>query len=124
MEKLSTQDIHYLIALTASEEGMLIEVIWEFDKWNCNKEKVLEVLSSLVKDDTILIYRLENQETVDLSKECSLSLVSKWLNLDRKDHMLYLTEKGEKRWEIDDWGITTKRARQLMFKNGGFNKDA
>lgn len=124
MEKLSKQDIHYLIALTASEEGMLVEIIWEFNKWSCNKDEVLEIFSSLIKDNTMLVYRLENEESIDLSKEQSLSLVSKWSELDRKDHMLYLTEDGEKRWKTDDWGITTKRARHLMFNNDGVNKNA
>jgi hypothetical protein len=119
MEKISEQDIQFLIALAASEEAMLVEIVWEFEKWECGNEVVLKLLSGLIEDETILIYRHEAGETFDYSKSESLSLVSDWSSLDRKDHMLYLTDKGGKRWEMDDWGITTKRARHLMFTNNG-----
>ncbi len=121
MEDLTKHEIQYLIALSASEEAMLIEIIWEFKKWACEQEEVLENLSGLIKDNTILIYKHEGKEVLDLSREQSLNLVSEWIGLERRDHMLYLTDEGEKRWEVDDWGITTKRVRHLMFSNSGGN---
>ena len=124
MEKLTTKDIHFLIALTASEEGMLVEIVREFDKWICDKEEVLNILSSFVKDDSILIYKLENEETIDLSKEQSLSRINKWSSLDCEDHMFYLTKKGERRWETEDWGISTQRAHRLMFRTKSIEKNA
>tara|TARA_B100000446_G_scaffold39961_1_gene35605 strand:+ start:7472 stop:7855 length:384 start_codon:yes stop_codon:yes gene_type:complete len=120
MESISHQDIHFLIALSASEESILQEIVWEFERWECQKEDVLVILNSLVKDGTVLLCKpIANSDFLDLTKEETLQAISTWDGLFRKDLMLFLTESGEKRWEVDDWGISTKRARHLMFSNSG-----
>ena len=49
----------------------------------------------------------------------SLKVVSSWSDLNSRSYVLYMTDKGFELWENDDWGITTPRARHLMFSNSG-----
>ena len=117
MESISEQDINYLIALTASEESKLIEIQWEFEKWDCDKEVVLALLKKLIADATILLSKPVGDTFNDLDKEQSLSVCETWKSLQRNDLILFFTNLGDDRWKTDDWGITTKRARHLMFSN-------
>jgi hypothetical protein len=117
MESISEQDISYLIALTASEESKLIEIQWEFEKWECDKTLVLERLKQLIVDGTILLSKPVGDSFNDLNKEQSLLACAAWKSLQRNDLILFLTSYGNKRWETDDWSITTTRAKHLMFSN-------
>ena len=117
MESISEQDISYLIALTASEESKLIEIQWEFEKWDCDKVFVLTLLKKLIVDGTILLSKTVSDKLNDLDKEQSLVVCATWESLQRNDLILFFTKSGNERWETDDWGITTKRAKHLMFSN-------
>jgi hypothetical protein len=117
MEAISDQDISYLIALAASEESKLIEIQWEFAKWDCDKNIVLVLLRSLINDGTILLSKPDGEKFNDLDKEKALLVCATWDSLQRKDLILFLTSVGDERWEKDDWDITTKRAKHLMFNN-------
>ncbi len=114
MESLSNPDIHYLMALNASEESDLIEVARDFERWVCDKPVVLGILRSLIEDDTILVSKLVDMELEDLEKAEALALTNAWDTIRRNDLVLCLSESGVKRWETDDWGITRERARYLM----------
>lgn len=117
MESISHQDIHFLIALSASEGALLQEIIWEFERWKCQKEDVLVILKNLVKDGTVSLCKpIANSDFSDLTLEETLQAIATWDRLKRIDLMLFLTESGQNRWEIDDWGISTKRAHHLMFR--------
>lgn len=115
MESLSALDITYLVALNASEESILNEFVWEFEKWKYDKAVVLRIIKELIEDDTILLAQLSDDMLEDLSKQDSLSHVISWEGLLRNDLILCLTESGETRWEANNWGISAKRADDLMF---------
>jgi hypothetical protein len=117
MDSLSLPDIHYLIALNASEESELIELARDFERWTCEKTEVLSVLKSLIQDDTLLISKPVDSAFDDLEKPEALALTHAWDTIRRNDLVLCLTDKGIKRWESDDWGITRERARYLMFSS-------
>jgi hypothetical protein len=119
MESLSTQDIHYLMALNASEESDLIEVARDFERWVCEKSEVLSILRGLIEDDTILVSKLVDMELEDLEKPEALALTNAWDRIRRNDLVLCLSESGIKRWETYDWGITRERARYLMLGQQG-----
>jgi len=119
MESISDQDIQYLIAVLASEESMLIDIVLEFEKWDCNDISVLCILKGLIEDDIILVSKYSGKEFEVLTKEDAVISVSSWDKLRCKDLMLYLTKYGESRWDHDDWGISTERAHHLMFSNNG-----
>ncbi len=114
MTSITKEEIQYLIALHASEESMLIEIVWGFSKWICNKDEVLKSLKELVEDNTILISQLNNGDFNDLNKLESLAILDSWEDLKKTNLILYLTESGEKRWEHDDWGISEKREKYLF----------
>lgn len=115
MESISKQDISYLIAVNASEQSRLNEIVIEFEKWECKQEDCLKILQDLICDGTIELTRPVGDSFEDLGKEKSLSKVKTWNMLKTCEFIMFLTEKGEKRWESDDWGITEKRARHLLF---------
>jgi hypothetical protein len=119
MESISIQDAVYLVALTASEESMLIEFEWEFDKWGCDKDSVLKIIRQLIEDNIIAFTKPVGNGFEDLSVNEALVLAGSWGGLHRKDIIVYLTPNGEKRWEVDDWGISTSRARHLLFSSSG-----
>ncbi|MGI1679261.1 MAG: hypothetical protein K6L75_11045 [Cellvibrionaceae bacterium] len=119
MESISSNDIQFLVALNASEESRLQELYYEFEKWSCDKVLVLDKLRELIQDGTMLISKPVNDTFSDLTEKQSLAAVQKWEQLNTTELMLYLTEAGFARWESDDWGISTKRARHLMYSNNG-----
>ena len=119
MVSTSKHDIYFLIALNASEESTLEEIVWESKKWKCEESLVLKVFRDLIQDGTVLLYELVDGECSDFPMEHCLKSVEVWAGLKRNDYMLFLTEAGEKRWEVDDWNITTKRAQELMFGGNG-----
>lgn len=115
MEKLSDLDIRYLVALNASEEAVLNEFVWEFEKWQYDPVNVLKIIHGLIEDDTILLATLSDEMLEDLSKDDSLTTLNRWEDLKRNDLVLCLTEAGETRWDANNWGISAKRADELMF---------
>ena len=116
MKSIIKKEIQYLIALHASEESMLIEIVSGFSKWICSKDEVLKSLKELVENNTILVSKLNNGEFNDFNKIKTLATLDTWENLKKTNLILYLTESGEKRWKHDDWGISEKR-KQYLFEN-------
>ena len=117
MEPISKNDISYLVVVNASEESRLWELIQDFGKRGCKNEDVLEVVRGLINDGTVLLTKPRINDFEDLTVSESLTAISSWEKLETNDIALYLTEKGEERWETDDWGITSERAGHLMFSN-------
>jgi len=119
LEAISENDTRYLLAAYASEESPLIELIWEFEKWDCEKDTILQLLGNLLEDAIVGVTKLNSDKFVDLDSDDSLKFVRTWEDLNDRNHILYMTEKGFKLWDNDDWGITTDRARHLMLSNSG-----
>ncbi|MBQ4852991.1 hypothetical protein [Pseudoalteromonas sp. MMG012] len=119
MEELASNELQFLVALLASEESEVNELKTEFDARGVEGEKVQVVLSGLISDGTIGVTKYQNEEFHDYEKNESLSLVKNWEDFVLTQLQIFLTDEGYKRWEIDDWGITTKRAVSLMFSNQG-----
>ncbi|WP_444926779.1 hypothetical protein ACJJI4_01270 [Microbulbifer sp. TRSA002] len=119
MEIITEQDAFFLVALSASEESSLIELRWEFEKWDHSSIEVTTIIESLIKDGTILLSEREGESFSDYSVNDSLAIAVTWSKSESWNIILFLTEAGDQRWKTDDWGITTKRAKHLMFSNKG-----
>lgn len=119
MEKLTLNDTHFLVALLASEEAPVSELCSDFQHWGVASAQVQEVLVDLVTDGTAGITKPEGEEFHDFEKMASLELIRDWDSFVRSPYQLFLTDSGYRRWETDDWGISTERARYLMFSNQG-----
>lgn len=119
MEALSEQDVYFLVALSAAEESSLIELKWEFEKWDVAPEVVLHVIESLIKRGVILLSERSDVGFSDYSESESIEISKVWKDSKSWETILFLTEQGEKCWEVDDWGITTARAKHLMFSTKG-----
>ena len=121
MENLDSNDISFLVALLASEESNVNGLKNELEPWGCNQNQVLPILTSLISDGTIGVTKSDNDEFIDFETKKSLNLLNNWQEFIHSEYQLYLTDEGYKRWDTDDWGITTKRAQYLMFSNKGSN---
>ena len=119
METISEQEIYFLTSLNASEEGSLIELRCELAKWDIGTIDVSKIIESLIEQDIILIRERTIEGFSDYSKSESVEISKTWDSCESHETMMFLTEQGENRWETDDWGITTKRVKHLMFSNPG-----
>jgi hypothetical protein len=119
LESISENDARYLLAAYASEESPLIELVWEFEKWDCNTDTVLKLLRQLIEDEVVGVTKPIGDEFYDLKLGESLKVVRSWSDLNSREFILYMTDKGFELWDNDDWGITTSRAKHLMFSNSG-----
>ena len=119
METITEQDAYFLVALSASEESSLIELKREFEKWDHSSIGVAAIIESLIKDGTILLSERQGENFSDYSVNDSLEMAATWSKPESWSTILFLTEAGERRWETDDWGITSKRAKHIMFSRKG-----
>jgi hypothetical protein len=119
MEELASNELHFLVALIASEESDVHELKTEFDAWGVECDIVQVVLKGLVTDGTIGVTKYQNEEYHDYEKSESLNLIKDWKCFVNTQLQIFLTDQGYQRWETDDWGITSKRAKYLMFSNRG-----
>jgi hypothetical protein len=119
MEELVSADIHFLVALLASEEAQVTELKSDFAQWQVADTQVQDVLAGLVNDGTIGVTILEKEVFNDLDTNESIALIKQWEFFVQSPYQLFLTDNGYQRWDTDDWGITTKRAQHLMFSNQG-----
>ena len=119
MEELVSADIHFLVALLASEEAQVTELKSDFAQWQVADTQVQDVLAGLVNDGTIGVTILEKEVFNDLDTNESIALIKQWEFFVQSPYQLFLTDNGYQRWDKDDWGITTKRAQHLMFSNQG-----
>ena len=121
MEELTLNEVHFLIALLASEEAPVQELETNLAQRHVKSNTIQNVLKSLIEDGTVGVTKLVNQAFYDYQKEESLLIICNWKLFIESPFQLFLTDAGYKRWEIDDWGITTIRAQELMFSSGGSN---
>ena len=117
MEIINAQDVLFLVALNASEESSLVELRQDIERWDFSKVDITNILLSLIEDGTILLSKRIDVSFSDYSRDDSLKIASSWSTDCSNEIVLYLTDSGYKRWEVDDWGISTKRAHYLMFTN-------
>ncbi len=111
MEPITENDIRFLIALNASEESSLAELRLDLRRWDHTAIDVTDILRKLIRDGVILLTERRAVSFTDYSASESVDLATS----DSSDTILFLTEQGYRRWEKDDWCITTERARHLMF---------
>ncbi len=119
MEELASNEIQFLVALLASEESEVHELKTELDARYVNSDIVQVVLKGLISDGTIGVTKYQSEEYHDFDRNDSLNLIKDWDHFVKSPFQIFLTDDGYKRWETDDWGITTNRARQLMYANVG-----
>jgi len=116
---LTKSDKRFLVALLASEEASVAELKSEFDAWSVKTEEIQEILVGLVKDGTIGVTNLINEKFNDFTQDESLALADNWSEFVTLPYQLFLTDLGYKHWDEDDWGITSRRAKFLIFSNKG-----
>ena len=119
MEELTPNELQFLVALLASEESAVNELKSEFDAWEVESYRVQCVLKGLISDGTIGVTKYQDEEYHDYKQSESLIMVENWELFVQSKLQLFLTDNGCQRWETDDWGITTERAKYLMFSNRG-----
>lgn len=119
MQELASNEIQFLVALLASEESEVHELKTEFDARYVNSEIVQVVLKGLISDGAISVTKYQGEECHDFDRSDSLNLIKDWGHFIKSQFQIFLTDDGYRRWETDGWGITTNRARQLMFANVG-----
>ncbi len=119
METISENEAIFLVAMNASEDSSLMELRWELENWTCEGFNVTNVIKSLINDGTILLSERQEEGFINYTLEESLMLSELWASSESWNTILYLTEGGYRRWKTYDWGITTKRARHLMYSNQG-----
>lgn len=117
MEELTLNEIQFLVALFASEEANVQELEAGMLRRNVQPSLAQNTLKGLIEDGTVGITRLVGEEFHDFEKDDSLTVICNWKEFGQLPLQLFLTDTGYKRWEVDDWGITTSRARQLVFSN-------
>ena len=119
METITEQDVYFLVALNASEESSVVELKWDFDKWDYGSIDIRTIIKSLISDGTILMSERENDSYKDYSITESCEIAEIWNKTESMNTIIFLTEAGESRWKTDDWGITPERAKCLMFSKQG-----
>lgn len=119
MDQLTSNDIHFLVALHASEESAVHELKTEFAARGVEQENVQSILRGLIVDGTISVTKLQGEIFHDFKKDESLKLIENWNSFIQTKLQIFLTDEGYQRWDVDDWGITTERARYLMFSDQG-----
>ena len=121
MEELTLNEVHFLIALLASEEAPVQELETDLSQRHVKSDTIQNVLKSLIEDGTVGVTKFENEAFYDFQKDESLLFICNWKLFVESPFQLFLTDAGYERWEVDDWGITTLRAQELMFSSGGSN---
>ena len=119
METITEQDAYFLVALNASEEASIVELKWDFAKWDHASIDVAQVIEALIADGTILFTERDGDIYRDYSVSESYEIAKSWKVNESMNTVLFLTEAGESRWKTDDWGISSERAKHLMFYNQG-----
>lgn len=119
MDQLTSNDIHFLVALLASEESAVHELETEFAARGVEQENVQSILRGLIVDGTIGVTKLQGESFHDYKKDECLELIEDWNSFVQTKLQIFLTDEGYHRWDVDDWGITTERARYLIFSNQG-----
>lgn len=117
MESIDKNDIYFLVALNGSEESSIVELQEDLSRWTYTESDVVEVISSLIQDGVLLFSEYSEDSFQDHIAEESLRLAREWKSVKSNSLILFLTDTGWSRWDEDDWGITTERARYLMFSN-------
>ena len=115
MEHIAKSDVKFLIALNASEESPLSELRLDLQRWKHEGTDPAEVLVEMIRDGTVLLAESVGNSVTDYSVADSEALAAGWSTSESHSKFIFLTDSGWKRWDTDDWGITTDRAKRLMF---------
>jgi len=122
MESITERDACFLIVLNASEESTLLELKWDLENWDHRSIDIVQILGELIEDGIVLFTDRDGDTYRDFSIFDSREIAKAWNNADSMNIVLFLTETGMLQWQTNDWGITSERARYLMFSNQ--NKDS
>jgi hypothetical protein len=116
--KLSAGDLQFLLATYASEESPLSEFVSCLSVWEYPKEDAVSSLLDFLRLDELGIAKLVGRETLDLdANSAAAEIRALYEQTDFVSPVAFLTDKGWKRYEVEDWGISTKRAKFLLFSD-------
>ncbi len=116
--QITNEEANFLIALHASEEASVNELFVALLGWGVSTDVVWTKLSCFYNDGLILFFnRQGNPERLDdLTQQESVEfLIQRNVPDNWYTPCLGFTDLGWSKWEVDDWGITTKRAHFLTF---------
>ena len=114
---LLDNELEYLVSVWASEESGFGELIQESNDRGIALDRVEVVLIDFLNLGEIGVGSFQKPSgEQEFSKEHALEIISN-LNATYEwfDPILFLTEKGWKHYDNDTWGITVKRAREILF---------
>lgn len=117
MEAIRKNDIYFLVALNASEESSIVQLQEDICRWSFNENDVVEVISTLIVEGVLLFSEFSMDKYEVYTTKGSHQFAQEWKSLKSNSLIIFLTDRGWSRWDEDDWGITTERARYLMFSN-------
>jgi hypothetical protein len=117
MNPISKNDARFLIALNASEESSINDLRQDISGWDTSNISIVELIKELIDDGTVLFSNRENASFSDCTLEESLFIANEWQQYDSYELFIYLTDSGWLRWDTDDWGISSSRAKELIFSN-------
>ncbi|MCH8141448.1 MAG: hypothetical protein IH908_07620 [Proteobacteria bacterium] len=112
---LTKNELSFLVNLNASEEAGITELLSELEDWTIQPHQLKEVLREFVLAKEIGLSRRTSSGFENLNADETDELLATFTTVDDPGYFLFLTAAGFSRWEIEDWGITAKRSRFLMF---------
>ena len=112
----SINDIRYLIAVLASEEAFLKEVLSESRKRNISSSLLKERLQGLIQEGIVGLMFLNRETLEDASQSECLEIANNLDQVKKEKFQLHLTEFGSIRFNEDGWGVSVNRAREILFK--------
>lgn len=116
--ELSSGDLQFLLAAYASEESPLSDIVSCLSVWDYEKEDAITTMLDFLRLEELGVAKIEASEILDLEHENALAEIKAlYEQTNRVSPIAFLTDKGWNRYEVDDWGISTKRARFLLFSD-------
>ena len=116
---LDLGDLRFLIATFAREESSLGEIVSSLGVWEFEKGDAIAVLEQFLELRQIVVFEENDGQPRDMDTDMSRSTLVRLF--DRSQNWLQpqlgLTELGWKRYENDDFGISERRARFLLFSD-------
>jgi hypothetical protein len=119
MERLTLNDVRFLLALNASEESFMVWARRDILEWDLGEIDLSSTLQDMIRAGWILLTERREEGFADYTLQESLDAVAAWEDITSLDVILYFTDAGYENWQVDDFGITTKRAHFLMFSSPG-----
>ncbi len=112
---LTKKELSFLLALNASERASIRDLLAELEDWDFQPHQLEESLRDFVAAKEISLSRQTSSDFRALTTEETNELLDTFATVDDSDYFRSLTEAGFSKWELEDWDITPRRVRSIMF---------